>query len=145
MWAGDVGPEGGSWDGVGSTFVGQLYLQSIRPFLCWVPFARALSLHSCGVEAILLPSCLSHPPSPSSLSHCWVFPLLCLLRPAMTTPASFLHVPGNFHALKLLSGPLVKRPLMEVAVGWFFFSILEASFLSERVKTQHSRAKAWTR
>lgn len=52
---------------VGSTFVGQLYPQSIRPFLCWVPFARAAPRRSRGGEAPSLawwPTLLSQPHSP---------------------------------------------------------------------------------
>lgn len=105
---------------VGSTFVGQLYayLQSIGPFLGWVPFARALPLHSCGVEALSFPCLPSHSPSPH-FSPLRLLGLLALLSPEALNddPAwaffvSLLHESRQLPlSSRLLSdpGPLIVR------------------------------------
>lgn len=117
---------------VGSTFAGQLYacLQSIGPFLSWVPFARALPLHNCGVEALSFPCLPSHSPNPPFFSpcRCWVFLLFYLLRPSMMTPAWAFFVSLLYESRQLpwsswlLSdpGPLIE---MGVAAGMCSWSI----------------------
>lgn len=94
-------PEGGSWDGVGSTSVWWFCLQSIRPFHSGVPAARTPPLHGCDARTSLLPGCPSHSPSPIlSPSHCWVFLLAYLLPRYPLRGLSVLPCPvslGSFH------------------------------------------------
>lgn len=140
-------PEGGSWDGVGSTSVWWFCLQSIRPFHSGVPAARTPPLHGCDARTSLLPGCPSHSPSPI-LSPQPLLGLLAPLPPAKVPPgrafcASLSRVPRQFPLPSWpLSDPLVKKAAeARVAAGLCFFSILEASYPRKRIKTQSARTK----
>lgn len=81
----------------------------------------------------------------SSLTTAGFLPLCTetsTVTPAWPSSGPCSMTPGSFRAFRLPSAPSVKGPLGEMAARLLaFFSILEASYLRERIKTQSSRAK----